>query len=159
VSCPSQSIGLTLTVCPASEASSRLFDTILLLSSSFSVSSKSVASLVRPPCPERFADPQGTHYATPLTVIQFLQRSIRSLAFCWVSGTERCFACPSPGQSCSGLSGCGAIQGHQEAGGHRHTCDTRPYAHRLADFVSLLAVQPAASCGLRPRLIARCSRR
>ena len=60
VSCPSQSVGFPLTVCPASEAFSRAFDTILLLSSSFSVSANSVASLVRLPCPARLADPQGT---------------------------------------------------------------------------------------------------
>lgn len=47
----------SLTVCPASEASSPAFNTILLLSS-FSVSANSVASLVRLPCPERLTDPQ-----------------------------------------------------------------------------------------------------
>jgi hypothetical protein len=155
VSCPSQSIGLPLTVCPA-----RSVFSAVRYHSYCSRRSASVPTVSRgwyTPLAQSALQTLRSHYATHLTVIQFLQRSIRSLAFFWVSGTERCFACLSPGQSCSGLSGCGAIQGHQEVGGHRYICDTRPCAHRFADFGSMPTVQPAASCGLHSRLIARYS--
>lgn len=110
MSCPSQSIGLLLTVCPASEASSRPFDNSYCSRRSASVPTVSRRWYV--PLAQSALQTLRSHYATHLTVIQFLQRSVRSLAFCWVSGTERCFACLRPGQSWSGLSGCGAIQGH-----------------------------------------------
>jgi hypothetical protein len=71
--------------CPASEASSRPLDAISI-----------AVVVVRrqcqqcPPCLERCADPQGTlrhpSYGNPI-----LKRSVRSVAVCCVSGTERCF--------------------------------------------------------------------